>query len=68
MCLTLRVSPGKGQIFSIIRNKNPGLKEETRVLFQQVTSTQVFLQPLGSFSIIMINYKDLESPSTLRFC
>lgn len=33
MCLTLLVSPGKGQIFSIIRNKNPGLKEETRVSY-----------------------------------
>lgn len=49
----LRVRPGKGQIFSIIGNKNPGLKEETRVSYfrvleEQVTSTsdlqpQVFL-------------------------
>lgn len=50
MCLTLRVSPGKGQIFNIIRNKNPGLKDETRVghfsraLEKQVTST-ADLQP-----------------------
>lgn len=62
MCLMLRVRPGKGQIFSIIRNKNPGLKEETRVSYfsrvleEQVTSTsdlqpQVLLELLGSFSL-----------------
>lgn len=31
MCLMLPVSPGEGQIFRIIRNKNPGLKEDARV-------------------------------------